>query len=172
MKYLYPKKIYTNLKKDDVKNLYFNTGMQIDVNETNAVTLNPKDYLILDYGKETNGSVRILTNASFNKASIRIRYGESLMEVSSDIGYKGSSNDHSTRDFIAYIPNHSDLTFHESGFRYVRIDPVEDTTIKIKSGVVKENIYEKKFKGPLSAPTYPTKVINTPSSISPVPSTK
>ena len=147
MKYLYPKKIYSNLDKNSVKSLYVNTGLQIDINEDNTVTLNPGDYLILDYGKETNGSVRILTNASFNKASIRIRYGESLMEASSFVGFKGSTNDHSTRDFIAYIPNHSDLTFNESGFRYVRIDPVEDTIIKIKSVVVKENIYEKKFVG-------------------------
>lgn len=147
MNILYPIKIYSSLESDKTSSLLINTGLQIDVNEPNPVILKPKDYIILDFGKETNGRIRLLTNACFNDSKIRIRYGESYSECSSDVGMQGSTNDHATRDFISFIPHHSDMTFFESGFRFVRIDTVGNTEIRIKSVILMENINEEEQKG-------------------------
>jgi len=146
MKNLYPVKVYSNLEKEITDKLLINSGLQIDVNERNAIELKENDYLMLDFGKEINGSLRILTNLAFGDKKVRIRYGESLMETLSDVGYKGSTNDHSTRDFIDELEHYSDMTFIESGFRFARIDIMPNTQVKIKSIMVRLNIDETPYK--------------------------
>jgi len=103
-------------------------------------------FIILDYGKEMNGGIRIITG-NFDKsnfANVRIRFGESLSEACSNVGEKGASNDHSPRDFNAVLPKYADVTFGQTGFRFVRIDFLDDDTYRLQNVFCENNILNKK----------------------------
>ena len=91
-------------------------------------------YVILDFGKELSGGIRILTrDVPENYGKIRITLGESLTEACSYIGYKNATNHHSPRDFEADLINLSDLTFGQSGFRFARIELLTEEPVIIRS---------------------------------------
>ena len=80
-------------------------------------------FIVLDFGREYSGGVRVLCHTvGGGNVKIRIRFGESYTEANAEIGYKGMCNDHSPRDFYAEICDYSDLTFGQTGFRFVRLD--------------------------------------------------
>lgn len=90
-------------------------------------------YVILDFGKELAGGVRIITQeVPGDYAKARITLGESLSEACSSIGYKNASNHHSPRDFEADLMNLSDLTFGQSGFRFARIELLTEKPVLIR----------------------------------------
>ncbi len=102
-------------------------------------------YIVLDFGKEMNGGIRIITGVcekSFSK--IRIRFGESLSEVYSNIGEKGATNDHNPRDFETCISSLGDHSFGKTGFRFVRIDFLEQEKIVLQNIYCENNILNKK----------------------------
>lgn len=117
--------------------------------KTLQITTDEKDYtelsngisgkkaeIIVDFGKELNGSLRILTYTTDGNSPVRIgiTYGESVSETMYKVGEKGSTNDHAIRDFVYYIPDYSDMTFNESGFRFAKITLYgKNVSIKIKS---------------------------------------
>ena len=90
-------------------------------------------FVVLDYGKEMCGGVRIVTRATFGPTKFRITFGESLSECYSSIGEKNATNDHSPRDFVADISNMSDLTFGQTGFRFVRIELLTEDVVWVKN---------------------------------------
>lgn len=91
-------------------------------------------YVVLDFGKELCGGVRIITRTAEDVyAKVRITLGESLTEACSDIGYKNATNHHSPRDFVADIINMSDLTLGQSGFRFARIELVTDKPVTVRN---------------------------------------
>lgn len=90
-------------------------------------------YVVLDYGKELCGGVRIITRLTHGETKFRITFGESLSECYSSIGEKNATNDHSPRDFVADISNMSDLTFGQTGFRFVRIELLTDDVVWVKN---------------------------------------
>lgn len=90
-------------------------------------------YVVLDYGKELCGSIRIVTRSAFGNTKFRITFGESLSECYSSIGEKNATNDHSPRDFVADIANMSDLTLGLTGFRFVRIELLTESAVWVKN---------------------------------------
>ena len=56
-------------------------------------------YMMLDFGKELCGGLRIITRSAKNLTTFRITFGESYSEACTDIGNKNAGNDHSPRDF-------------------------------------------------------------------------
>lgn len=91
-------------------------------------------FIVLDFGREYSGALRILCHTvSGGNAKIRIRFGESYTEANSELGCNGACNDHSPRDFYADICDYSDLTFGQTGFRFVRIDFPSGVKIELKS---------------------------------------
>lgn len=86
-------------------------------------------YVVLDYGKELCGSIRMICRTAFGKTKCRITLGESLTECCSKIGEKNSTNDHSPRDFKVDISGMSDLTFGLSGFRFARIELLTEDAV-------------------------------------------
>lgn len=103
-------------------------------------------YLVLDFGKEMNGGIRIITGVcEKNNISIRVRFGESLSEVYSNIGEKGATNDHSPRDFTATISSCGDIRLGETGFRFVRIDFLDKEKVVIQNVFCENNILNKKL---------------------------
>lgn len=102
--------------------------LQVNLNEPDcAVFENYEDGeeagVLLDFGREINGAARILTVSSHSKipASVHITYGESVAEALSKIGYKNATNHHSVRDSEFLLPSYSDMTFNETGFRFLLI---------------------------------------------------
>ncbi len=91
--------------------------------------------ICLDYGKEIHGGLKIISGANTNSLTkIRIRFGESISETMNE-----PNNDHAVHDTILDIPWHGTVEFGNTGFRYVRIDMIDqnkdaksDSIIEIK----------------------------------------
>ena len=90
-------------------------------------------YILIDFGKEICGGIRIISNYTVKTAKLHIRFGESITEAMTDIGVKNACNDHSPRDFEVYIPSLADLTFGQTGFRFVYIELVSEIPMTIQS---------------------------------------
>lgn len=117
-----PIKIVAQSNVTNSESLLRKKPMQIGLNEPDVATAYAGGYLILDFGKEMNGSVRVLTFGSEGKP-VRIRFGESLAECCADIGgVKNATNNHAVRDFKTELPSWSDMTFSDTGYRYLRMD--------------------------------------------------
>jgi len=112
---------------------------QADLNTGKYLTLisdtASKPGIILDFGREIQGGIELITSTS-NKnpvGRVRIRFGESVSETMSDIGKDGATNDHAMRDFVVTLPWLGRLEVGNSGFRFVRIDLIDpDSKIEIK----------------------------------------
>ncbi|MCR8667880.1 hypothetical protein NO995_09320 [Aestuariibaculum sp. M13] len=83
--------------------------------------------IILDFGREIQGGIEIvLPRGNMNPAgTLRVRFGESVAEVMSNVGENGATNDHAIRDFEILVPKLGRINVGESGFRFVRIDLVD-----------------------------------------------
>ncbi len=84
-----------------------------------------KSAVLLDFGREINGSVRIITWHVTNPANpqrMRIRFGESVGEALTEIGVNNTTNDHAMRDMEIRLPNWSNTETNETGFRFVYIE--------------------------------------------------
>lgn len=156
---LFPVKIIKSENATNVENLLKKQDLQISIHETEPTTFREGGYVILDFGKELCGTIRILTRFSgsakppffANITKVRVRFGESLTECCSDVGGdKNATNDHSLRDFESNLPTLSDITFGDSGFRFVRLDFSDK--IEIRAIVAINNILKKKaifkYNGP------------------------
>lgn len=102
--------------------------------KSNATT---KVGILLDYGKELQGGIQIITDASKGGKPIRVRlrFGESAAEAMSDAADTAghATNDHAMRDCIVSVPWLGKLEVGNTGFRFVRIDLVDDDVeLKLK----------------------------------------
>lgn len=145
---IFPERIIESENVTEAENVLLKQKRQIGLTENRLITLKKGGFLILDFTRELSGGIRILTHITegYKPADLRIRFGESLTECNSDIGYKGATNAHSPRDFVVQVPFLSDLTFGRTGFRFVRIDNLSDGEIKIKSIFAENIILKKKAK--------------------------
>ncbi len=86
--------------------------------------------LLLDFGKEIYGGIEIAAaiRGEKNPVKVRVRFGESVTETMSDCidnsvpGMGSATNDHAMRDFTLDIPWLGSIEIGNSGFRFVRID--------------------------------------------------
>ena len=139
--FLFPTRIIEYENAQNIQNLLKKQPLQIGLSETKTSLFEKQGYVILDFGKEMCGSIRVLCSSSDN-AKVRIRLGESLTECCSELGgTQNATNDHALRDFTYDLPILSDMTFGNSGFRFVRLDFSEKT--QIKSIVAVNNILKK-----------------------------
>lgn len=84
--------------------------------------------ILLDFGREIHGGVRLVTGMWESKkpVRVRIRFGESVSEAMSEPGGEsGATNDHSIRDETHLLPWLGTIEIGSTGFRFVRIDLVE-----------------------------------------------
>jgi len=92
--------------------------------------------ILLDFGKEIQGGIQLVTSAKGeNKpVKIRVRFGESVSEAMSEVGgSQGATNDHAMRDFYMEVPWLGVAEIGNSGFRFVRIDLAEaNATLSLK----------------------------------------
>ena len=90
-------------------------------------------YIVLDFGKELCGGLRIITRSAKNLTTFRITFGESYSEACTDFGNKNAGNDHSPRDFEVKVPFMSDLTFGQTGLRFARVELLSDGPVLVKN---------------------------------------
>lgn len=129
--------------------------LQITTNETDFVTitnnnLRRNSYILLDFGREIHGRVRILTYTGNSDCppEMRITYGESVSEALSNIGHQGATNDHSVRDTIFRFPDFSDMSLNESGFRFVKLELLsKNTSINIKAIIAESKMRDIEYLG-------------------------
>jgi alpha-L-rhamnosidase len=132
-KYIPPEKIiWKTLTIENAEVLLKNRSSQVSLKSLDPCILRnngEKAGILLDFGVEINGGVQISAYQSGEgeiNSKIRIRFGESAMEAMSEFGNKSSSNDHSVRDLTAEIPFLSTTEIGNTGFRFVRIDLLDE----------------------------------------------
>ena len=87
--------------------------------------------ILFDFGKELHGGLQLVTGMykSGKPGKLRVRLGESGSEAMSDIEpSKKATNDHAVRDMVVEVPWLGKLEVGNTGFRFVRIDLVDDNT--------------------------------------------
>lgn len=98
--------------------------------------------VILDFGKEIYGGIEIAGAIREDKSplKVRVRLGESVTETMSDCidnslpGMGSATNDHTLRDFTIEIPWLGTVEVGSSGFRFIRIDLLDqDVDLPIRS---------------------------------------
>lgn len=99
--YLLPIKIVCAEKCDDTEYLLRATDTQIFLLNEELCSVKSGGYIVLDFGKELHGGIRILNERSCT--DIRIRFGESVAETFAELGENGACNDHSPRDIKAVV---------------------------------------------------------------------
>lgn len=127
--YITPKRIVWVSDEQNIKNsqvLLLDGKGQSDLLDNNVCNMISKDgecaSVLLDFGKEIQGGIQIVTGQSKGPVNVRIRFGESVGEAMSELGNKRSSNAHAIRDFKTVLPNLGVAELGNSGFRFVRID--------------------------------------------------
>ena len=103
-------------------------------------TENEKASILLDYGRELHGGLQLVMGFGNDRrpSLVRIRFGESVGEANSQtlntewkVGF--ATDDHAKRDIIMEIPRDGSIEIGNTGFRFVRIDLLENNrTIAIK----------------------------------------
>jgi len=135
--YIAPKRIvWTQGNVEGAENLLVPKESQVSLTNGPMCYLTNKDgvksSILLDYGREINGTVRIIVQRDrmtqmYNR--IRVRFGESAMEAMAEFGEKNTTNDHANRDMEMSVAQLSANETNESGFRFVRIDLLEDDAV-------------------------------------------
>ena len=133
MKYIYPEKISLSEGVKNAGALLDRKTLQIGLSEQNTAVLTGPAFIVLDFGRELSGGVRILTHCAEGIRRVRLRFGESLSETCAELGEKNATNDHALRDMEAELPDYSDMTLGGTGFRFIRMDVPEGGRVEIKA---------------------------------------
>lgn len=83
-----------------------------------------KSAMLLDFGSELSGGVRIVTRMGTDKQGgiVHFRFGESVGEALTPLAEKNACNHHSTRDFTVPIPLLSCTEWAQTGFRFLYLE--------------------------------------------------
>ena len=119
----FPTRIVKYENATNVEHLLKKVPIQIGTSDTQYAVFEKDSYVILDYGKEMCGGIKVIVPYTEN-AKIHIRFGESVTETCADLGgEQNATNDHSLRDFDVALPTCcSQTNFGDTAFRFVRID--------------------------------------------------
>ena len=156
-KYILPRRIArVSGNVSNAEGLLKNKTLQIGLNETDVTLLSndggERAYVVLDFGIELHGGIRILnfTSAKTAYPRVRLTFGESLSEAMSTLGHKGACNDHALRDFEISLPSYSDQEWGQTGFRFLKIELLDDNAeIAIKTAPAVFIYRELEYKGSL-----------------------
>lgn len=135
-KYIYPTRIvraYGDVA--GAQELKVEKDMQIGFYEPSVCVMESGSSLILDFGKELQGGVRIITFAGGDDCFLRLRFGESVSECMAELGEKNATNNHAVRDRVVCAPDYSDMEYGNTGFRFVKLDNVGKKRVVLKSVV-------------------------------------
>lgn len=101
--------------------------------------------ILLDFGCEIHGGAAIYAwqETKGDGVNVRVRFGESAMEAMSETG-EGSTatNDHALRDFTTVIHSMSMNPVGETGFRFLRLDLLDEGTSLVLKAVKGVLVYK------------------------------
>jgi len=121
--YFLPVRLLSSGNAEKTEELFAEKRAGVSFRTDNCALLQGKGaFLLLDFGKELCGGLRLITRIAPENAKLRITFGESVSEACSTIGEKGACNDHSPRDMTVAVSMMSDLEFGQTGFRFARIE--------------------------------------------------
>lgn len=94
--------------------------------------------LLLDFGREIHGGIELgcglyTEDAELTRSTVacRVRFGESVSEAMAELGERGTGNWHAMRDTVETVMSTGLRTFGDTGFRFVRIDLVDEGTLQL-----------------------------------------
>lgn len=122
------------------ENLLVEKELVVTFNENRLTQLTSTDetksYVVLDFGRELHGGIRLVTpQCTAVSPRVRLTFGESVTEALSAVETSTATNDHSPRDFDVIIPNLSVTEFGQTGFRFVKIQLLDNCTVSFKNVV-------------------------------------
>lgn len=144
-----PVRVVASKDTDNEQILFQNKPLQAALNDNDCMEIKQDGYIMLDFGKEISGGIAInvrVTTRTPQCAKCRITFGESVMEAMSELGEKGACNNHSVRDTIVDIGYYGTFKFGTTGFRFVRIAPV-DAVIRIRAIEAENNMADLEYRG-------------------------
>ena len=107
---------------------------QISFDSTGCTILRKGGMILVDFGREIHGSVRLLVQWTKPKrVTVNVRFGESVTEALTPTPEKGSTNDHANRDFRLTLSGFSGTDTNESGFRFAAIELADGEEIALKA---------------------------------------
>lgn len=155
-KYLFPKRIVLTTGKVEHEELILEKKpLQIGLSEPSVTCLSnlggeEQAGILLDYGCEIHGSLRLLCHSAEGTTypQVRLCFGESVAEAMGHLNEKGATNDHSVRDMVVTLSSYSDMEFGLTGFRFVYIQLLgENARVTFKSAVAVFIYRELEYKG-------------------------
>ena len=131
---IFPVKIVYAENAQNVENLLKERVVQVVAPNVSITRLEKGGKIVLDFGKELHGALRILVNEMQQDRSaskVRISLGESVAEAITPIGKDGANNYHSVRDGEYYLPWNSEFITSRTGFRFACIELIDSDYLEI-----------------------------------------
>ena len=91
------------------------------IKKEECCVLKPGAYIVIDFGREIHGGIRITTAGFESGGRVRVRFGESISEAITT-----PNQDHSIHDMELRLPKMGCFDFGSTGFRFVRIGKDND----------------------------------------------
>ncbi len=148
---IYPKRVLKSENVENVESLLIEKPSVLTFGVEPNCTMRKENgkpcYFLLDLGVEIHGSCKIIVPQTKDSKLVKLRFtfGESVAEALSNVGEKNATNEHSPRDFVREIPCASALEFGQTGYRFVKIELIEETFLKIQTvvGVCKTDNFDR-----------------------------
>ena len=131
---IFPVKIIYSENVQNAETLLKERIVQVVAPNVSFARLEKGGRIVLDFGKEVHGGLRILVNEMQQDRSaskVRISLGESVAEAITPIGKDGANNYHSVRDGEYYLPWNCDFITSRTGFRFACIELLDSDYIEI-----------------------------------------
>ena len=105
-------------------------------------------WILYDFDRERAGTVRIACGRGGAKViRARVCFGESVAEALSELGERGSCNDHAIRDDVIALPWFGAREVGETGFRFVRLVNVGNAPFELSSVLAVETLRPMERRG-------------------------
>ncbi len=151
--YRMPRRILLEKNTENTGNLFEERDLQVIYggydDKSQYAHIEKGGFILLDFGKELCGGIEMaIQSIGDGKDSTRCRlvFGESVMEALSEIGVKNATNDHAIRDMTVEVHSLSFQRYANTGFRFVKIEPLE-AGIYIKAIRAVNEIEDFEYKG-------------------------
>lgn len=118
---VFPQKIIYSEKVIKAEEILNSRITQVIMPFKDGTVIEKDGYIILDFGKEIYGNLRVLTGKKTGEGSLSVTLGESVAEAMYHVGEFGSCNDHSIHEYVFSVSAHSDFISSKTGFRFARI---------------------------------------------------
>ncbi len=138
--YILPLRVIEENNASGYNGLLTNNFSQASMAHRAECTLEPNGYIVLDFGKEIYGGIEIIAGKiSELEYKVLVSFGESLSET-----FSHPNHGHTKQELIATIPQLSNTSHGELGFRFVKIENLEPFSISLQA--IRGRFIHREFK--------------------------